>query len=537
MAANNKLSPRQRMINMMYLVLTAMLALQVSSSIVDKFIFLNDSLENSFQSSVLASENALKALKEKVKEEGNSPKGLRSIKRAEELKEQTAIIVRYIDRLKKELSDQAGGGIDPETGLLVNPKEETKVETFMIGPSHQKQGKAYELKGKLDVYVDFLYQSFGDYGFKKPRDPADGPFPYLAEGNEKRDIYKNDPIQNKKDFAQANFGQTPVVAALAVLTQKQNEILRYEQEVLKKLGIEDLKYFPDFDRIVAVAAPEVRTIAQGEEYSAEMFLTAFASRSDIEMFVNGQKIAVNNGKGKVRIPATQAGKNSWTGEIKFKVDGQDTVFRFNEAFEVVKPTLLINNRNKFPLYQNCANELETSVPALAAAYDPSFQVSNGKSINGSRVGDVTLIPNRVGNCKLTVRSKGRLVGSQDFVVNPVPAPTIFLGNRNKKPVQQGRPIPNVPRIYIYPQADATFAKTLPREANYQIAQMEVTLFRSGSAKGRQRIQGNAIDLTSLGARPGDGIQVNVSLVYRINSQGHKEQVRPVNPYLSFFIKG
>ena len=66
MAGGGKQTPRQRMINMMYLVLTAMLALQVSSSIIDKFIFLNASLEHSLDAARKASENALNTLKKDV---------------------------------------------------------------------------------------------------------------------------------------------------------------------------------------------------------------------------------------------------------------------------------------------------------------------------------------------------------------------------------------------------------------------------------------------------------------------------------------
>lgn len=536
MATGSKLSPRQRMINMMYLVLTAMLALQVSSSLLDKFIFLNDSLEHSLDNSINASEQALAALKKKIEDEGSSPDGLATIRKAEALKKETAGIIGYIDRLKNNLIAIAGGGVDPKTGSVRYPEEETKVEIYMIGGNNRKNGKAYELKTKLDAYVDYLYQNFGDLGFSKQERESSGSFAYLAVGNQNKDIYARDLIQKNKDFAAANFGQTPVVAALAVLTQKQNEIVRYEQEILKRMGIKDIAWLPKFDSIVALASADARTVASGSEYTARMFLSASTSRSDIRMYVNGQEVRVKDGLGLVKIPTSGSGEREWSGEIRLKVQGRDTVFRFREKFQVVQPVLLVNNRNKFPLYQNCANELETAVPALATNYDPIFQVNNGKALRGPRVGDVTLVPTQLGACILTVSSTGRVVGTQEFRVNPVPRPTVFLGNAdpNKPPVETGKGVPNVKYIYVHPKPDETFEKTLPQEARYKVLQVKVIHFRDGSARDTKVFNSNQIDLSSFNPVPKrSAFQIEVQLMERINSQGVRENVRPLNPSIGF----
>ena len=537
-SGNSKISPRQRMINMMYLVLTAMLALQVSSSLLDKFIFLNDSLEHSLNNSMYASEQALVALKKKVEEEGNSPDGMATIRKAEELKKETALIIGYIDKLKKNLVEKAGGGLDPKTGAVRHPEEETQVETYMIGSKPQQNGKAYELKQKLDSYVDYLYKNFKGVGLN-PSSKAKGEFAYLTAGNQDKAIYANDPIQKNKDFAAANFGQTPVVAALAVLTQKQNEIVRYEQEILKRLGIKDIAWLPKFDSIVALASADTRTIASGSEYTARMFLSASTSRSDIKMYVNGQEVRVQNGLGIVKIPTSGSGEREWEGKIKLKIKGRDTTFTFRERYTVVQPVLLVNNRNKFPLYQNCANQLETAVPALGANYDPIFTTNNGRTIVGSRTGDVTIVPNRVGDCNLTVSSSGRQIGVQEFTVNPVPRPTIYLGpaNKNAPPYPHTKGIPNIGKIYVHPKPDETFARTLPNEAVYKIIQVKVTHFRDGSARGSRVFNGGLIDLKSFNPTPKrSAFQVEIVQMQRMNSIGVAENVRPLNSHISFFSK-
>ncbi len=530
-AGNNRINPRQRMINLMYLVLTAMLALQVSSSMVDKFIFLNDSLEHSLDASLGASEQALDALEKKIAEDGNTADGQKNIQKAKDLRKKSTQLIGYIDQLKSHLIKEAAGGVNRKTGLLNYPEEETEVETYMIGATGK--GKAYELKEKLDQHVDYLYQEFKELGFERPEKRDAGAFPYLAEGNEDREIYRNDPIQRNKDFAEANFGQTPVVAALAVLTQKQNEIVRYEQEVFKRLGVKNIAMLPKFNKIVALASADAKTIASGTDYTANMLLAASTDRQDLRMYVNGQEVRVKDGMGQVRIPTAQPGQKQWKGEIRMKIRGKDTVFRFTENFQVVQPVLLINNKNKFPLYQNCANELETAVPALAANYDPAFQASNGKIIPGPRLGDVTLVPSQVGECELIVRSGGQVVGQQKFAVNPVPRPSIYIGNANKREIDPSQPIPNVPKVYVWPRPDETFARTLPNEANYQLGAIEVLQFRSNKAMARQTFTNGVIDMTQFQRRPGDIFQVKAVNMTRLNFQGKPEPANPVNPYLAF----
>ncbi|TAE75938.1 MAG: gliding motility protein GldM [Bacteroidetes bacterium] len=527
MAGGGKQTPRQRMINMMYLVLTAMLALQVSSSIIDKFIFLNDSLERALGFSRQASENALKKFEEKVKKEGNSADGQRAIKRAHELKQKTSDLISYIDKLKTRLEKEAGGG--REHGVIKDPKEETKVELIMLGAT--KNGEGYTLGKKLDAYTTALASEYADLGLSK------NDFPSLAMGNEKNKIYEHDQIQKNKGFAEANFGQTPVVAAMAVLTQKQNEIIRYEQEVLKKLVSGDMSSELKFDKIRAVATADANIVALGSEYKAEMYITASSSKSGASMTYNGSSVRVDpDGVGEVKFTASGKGEQSWKGTITIKQRGKDTTFTFTKKFEVVEPVLIVKAEANFPLYRNCANPLETAVPALGASYKPSFSVTNGTAIPGARAGSVTIFPGAGPSSKLTVTSSGKVAGTADFRIMPVPPPDVFIANTSGGKINVKDPIPMPPTLRIAAKSDETFYNTLPKEANFQVMQFTVTQFRGGRGITNQVVNGSQFSTGSLSTRPGDGIQIQVTSVIRINSRGEKEQ-SPINAaFHSFFIK-
>jgi gliding motility-associated protein GldM len=520
--AGGKQTPRQRLINLMYLVLTAMLALQVSSSIMDKFIFLNESLEHSLIGAKDASDAALVALKKKVEKEGNAPEGLANIKRAEELKRNTAAVFAEIDKLKRDLTKEVGGGIDPHTNSIKNPKEETGVETIMIGTGNK--GKAYDLKAKLDTYVDYLNKTFASdktLGFGE-----NFKFEPLAKGNKDVPIYKHDRIQRDKDFANANFGQTPVVAALAILTQKQSDLIRYEQEVLKK-----------FDEVYAMASAEANIVAAGQEYEAKLFITARSSKSEARMTYNGNAVRVKDGMGEVKFTASSPGKQKWTGMITTKgKGGRDTTFKIEKEYEVVQPVMIVLSESKFPLYKNCQNPLQTSVPALGPAYRPSFSVNNGRAIPGAKLGDVTLVPATDGTCTLGVTHNGRSVGQTEFRVNPVPPPYVYLGNSAGGEVNIANPIPPINGLQIVPKPDDVFFNTLPKEANYRVTGVSYTLFRGGKSVGQGQSPNGLINLGSMSTRPGDAVQITVNGVMRKSSLGVDEPVKLKQPYIAFFLK-
>ena len=529
MASTAKMSVRQRMINMMYLVLTALLALQVSSSIIEKFVFLYQSLEHSKDKAIEANDFALAALKKKVKEEGNTKVGKQKVVYAEELKRKTATTVDEVKKVIDQLINEAGGGPD-DHHVVKTPKESTLVETLMIG---QGDGLGYDLKKKLNDHVDWLNQKITDWGLN-----ISEPFERLAVDNKDNPIYRDedDAVMKNKDFAEANFGQTPVIAALAILVQKQAEMVRYEQEVLKELGAKEDKVIK-FDEIKGFASADANVVAAGQDYTAQMFLTASASNIKPRMAVNGKPIAVKEGIGDVKFRASGTGDRSWEGTITFKYKGKDTTFRFKKEYTVVEPTLIVNTAAGFPLYQNCANELQTSVPALGASYNPSFSVNNGSVVPGARTGDCTIFPSKLGSCILRVSSGGNAVGDKKFKVNPVPPPNVYLAGSAGRQINLERPIPSPPRLQVKADPDKTFAETLPKEANYRVVGLEVTQFRGGGSVKTQKFNSGQFTFSSaFNPRKGDGFNVKVTAVQRINSRGGVEQAPVLRPNIQFTVK-
>jgi len=106
------LTPRQKMIGVMYLVLTAMLTLQVSSSVLDKFMLLSLSMDKSRQLQLNQNERSIQSLKTTVADMGGHPVDTKVLEKVVSIHKETLELLSYIDGLKDQLITLSGG-IDP----------------------------------------------------------------------------------------------------------------------------------------------------------------------------------------------------------------------------------------------------------------------------------------------------------------------------------------------------------------------------------------------------------------------------------------
>jgi gliding motility-associated protein GldM len=131
MAGGANETPRQRMIGMMYLVLTALLALQVSNAVLDKFIFIDQALQQSTKVTSNANQNIFDGISNAVTEGGSRPKDVAVLDRAKKVRERTSEMMHELEDVRKGLT-KATGGIDPETKRLKAEKDYDKLMLYMI---------------------------------------------------------------------------------------------------------------------------------------------------------------------------------------------------------------------------------------------------------------------------------------------------------------------------------------------------------------------------------------------------------------------
>lgn len=542
MAGGAKETPRQKMIGLMYLVLLAMLALQVSGTVLDKFIFIDKSLE--FSNHTIEVDNAKKI--ESIASVANAKKGKEAIVEvyndANGIKEKSEEVISFLRQIKAEITKF--GEPDPETGEIKNKSGYDKSMNYTIGPEGSKKGVAYKLKTQLDDYVVFLNKM----GVKHiDSTKVFEPIEKIAKDGSEVPEYADskDPKMKdnaKKDFAYLQFDHTPNVAALAVLSQLESEVLQAESKVLNVLATR-VEAKVDFDKVVAVVKPESKYIAAGTEYVATMFIAASSSSARPSMTYNGSKIKVENGVGEIKFKARPGeydsngrAKKLWKGSITYSTPFGDTTLQVEEEYYVVKPVIKFESAEVSALYRNCANNLVVDVPALGESYNPVFNVSNAKSSNKGKT--LTIIPNATArSVELSVSSNGDLIGKKKFKTKGVPKPDIKL-YAGGKPVDLAKGITAQTRdisVKVIPNAE--FAAALPNEAKYRVTKWEILGAKGPRPVGQPKRVTNGQSRINLGrlAREAGRLVVEIKTVVRKNSLGKVEEVKGVSQVVNIPI--
>ena len=522
--AGGKETPRQKMIGMMYLVLTALLALQVSSAIMQKFMFLDSSLVTVKKKSETENTELVQKIATAVAQEGNKDKAITD--KAALVRAETAKLIQYMDDIRKVMIDTTGGYEDDNINYK-GGKEEEKIGQMMVGAEGSKKGKGYVLEKRLNDYQNFL-NGLG----------LDVKVPKLALDWKEDPLAQKDAAQKGKDFAQLNFAQTPMVAALAVLSQKQTEVLKYETEALNalasKVGADQLR----FDNVKAMVRPASKYVAAGTKYEAELFLAAYSSAITPTMTARGQalKVDADTKVGTVVFPVQASSydkegvsEQKWKGEVTFKFRGNDTTFNVEETYYVVKPVIQIQSASVQALYRNCGNDLSIQVPALGSSYNPDFRATNASVFKDpTKKGFVKIVPTATAReVAITVVNSGSEIGVERFQVRGIPKPTIEakIGTRvaNEK---IGEPAPGPRSLTMAAVAEENFKSFLPKDSEYRVQEWECVLVRGRRPLNTQKVTGPTANLTAFAstAQAGDRILIDVKKVVRKNYKGDTEAV-------------
>ncbi len=515
--AGMKETPRQKMIGMMYLVLTALLALQVSDALLQKFVLLNNSLETANTSSVQKNIATIEGMKDMLERSANKGNDGQYIVQAQEVHKLADAMVGELDNLKSQIITKTGG-YDKETGVLVGMKETEPVYELMIGG--KKQGLAYNLKTQLDTYVGKI-SKYGDKGMKIE--------PLALSGSEDPAVSK-DANNKNKDFAELNFAETPVPAALATLSQKQSEVRRHESTILAalaaKIGLKDIK----FDKILAMVSAKSNTVVAGMDYEAEMFIAAYSSGITPRMSFNGSSVPVKDGKGQIKFKA-QGGqydgrglsRKTYTATISFNGPNGAETRNVDQEYFVLKPTYNIESGSLPPLYLACANKLSIVSPGLGALWQPNITATGGEVINGSGAGKITVVPNGT-SVELNINNGGILLGIEKFRVRRIPKPEIKIyGNGGELDEKRGASAGGLRTIEARVIAEESFKATNPDDARYRSGEVSVSLVRGSKRVGEVTLQGGGgIGSLSQNAQPGDRYYIEVRSFQRQNFRGTVE---------------
>jgi len=453
--AGGKETPRQKMIGMMYLVLTALLALNVSKEILQSFVVINNSLEITNDNFVGNNANTYAQFE---KANANDPlKAGKYYKSAKSVKALADELVNHIEELKGRVV--AGtDGLDydnlPEGGdsltLLQNANSKDNYDTpttILIGsePGSPKEGEntAMELKEKIEFFEQSLLGELGKHD------------PKLAEsinlGLELRPVPQ--PGGRDETWINGNFYHLPLAAVITNMSKIQTDIRNAEAQVIKALlgniSADDFK----FDTLAAKVIPNTNYLILGDTFKADVFVAAFSTTQDPKMIVgtefdtsgavtggfDSSGVTVNRGVATYRSSPKGEGLVEWGGVISImKPDGSFADYPFKSEFMVAKPTLVVSPTAMNVFYRGLDNPVEISVPGVPTE-QLNVSISNG-SKSGAK-GKFKIRPGKGKECSVSVTAEingqNRNFGKQLFRVKNVPDPKpYFAGSTGSANVQK-----------------------------------------------------------------------------------------------------
>ncbi|WP_373494219.1 gliding motility protein GldM [Aquiflexum sp.] len=526
--AGVKETPRQRMIGMMYLVLTALLALQVSNQILQKFVLLNDGLERTSKNYVSKNMFMVSTIENTVEQQGNNPKDVPKVSASQEVRSKTAEIFTYLESLKQELIETSNAR--DEKGQFRNSSLKN---TDVPGNIFNNNRKGFEMQERLNTYPVEISKILNDLGIEMSFDD-------IAKDAKDIEIFQNDTEARNKNFVNLNFVKSPVGAVMALISQYQNEVLNIESEALSAITSSIGSFYFKADIVEARIAALSNVVAAGTKFQGDMFIASSSSSDAPDMTIDGRTVPVENGFGKIEFTAQPAGqyddrglaKRILKGEITTSVGGETKVLPVEYEYYVAQPIIKVTSEVVNQLYADCANDLLIDVPALGNSYAPSFTVSNGTSIQGSRPGQLTVIPGSSGKVNIGVSSGGNKIGDVSYDIKPVPAPTIRLfDGRGPIDLSVAYPAPGPSTLIVEAIPEPTFGRTMARDANFEVTGGEVILLRNDVPRERVNISGKNVAIRNLlaSARSGDDLIIRVTEVTRTNFRQNKIKNNLANP--------
>lgn len=428
MAQSSGLTPRQKMINLMYIVLTAMLALNVSSDVLDGFTQVDEGLNRSNRN--IAGRN--QALYEKLEQfaEQNPEKGRQWLERATEVVEFTAALRQHVDSLKLAVVRKADG----KSGDPSNIKHRDDLEASSAVMLNPATYEGRNLRYQIDAYRQFIIDLIPDTLKQQTIAAA------LSTENPDANV-----LQSRQTWEEANFEAKPVVAAVTLLSKLENDIRYAEGEALSALLTAVDAGDVRVNELNAFVLPRSRSVMRGGKYSANIVLAAVDTTQRPTIFIGDRPLP--EGSSLYEFSTGTTGTFSYSGYLEVSHgDGTTTRHPFESDYTVFEPTATVSATMMNVLYAGIDNPLSISAPGVTAN-QISATMTNGTL---TRQGDKWIArPAAVGKeAVITVTANidgtNQVMGTTTFRTRKLPDPSPFISytdaQGNKDRYRGGQPL-------------------------------------------------------------------------------------------------
>jgi len=428
-AKNCPETPRQKMIGMMYLVLTAMLALNVSADILNGFNKLRHSMESSIQSTDSRTDDLMKTFEAAYsKDEGGKAKYGEWWTIAQANKKMCDDFYNYIEQFKLEIVNMVEG--EEYTSMpdeIRNGSDTNKPHQYAINEK-DPSGKTHaeELRARMDLFRQYMTSADSECLQRKMKDVA-----FKHEWEQKVQMYTSlfstGTVKTQEGetipWEQSIFEEMPAGAVFALLTKYQSDIRLAENDFLtflfKSAGSSDFV----INSVQALVLPDNgEYIMQGNHYRARIVSAAVDTTNLPMVYINGQEYA----NGVYDLVANQVGQHTYKGYML--MPGDTTHYVFEGHYTVGAPSASMSNVDMNTIYRGYDNKFNISVPGMGG--DKLKVTATGASV--SQKGGLYIVKPTADakTVKISVYAdvdgKSMLMGANEYKVKPLPKPSAFL---------------------------------------------------------------------------------------------------------------
>lgn len=413
-----KVSPRQKMINLMYVLLMAMLALNVSSDVLNGFTLVDESLSKSSENTSRQNDALYNAFETHM--EQNPEKVREWYERACEVREMSDTIYNLAERLKVRIAKKADG----EEGGVKNLKNREDLEAatqVMLNP--------------VDGEGNILYDAITEYRTNMLEMTNDSVLKEIIKTSLSTDVPHRD-ISLLKNWQEYHFENMPAIAAITLLTKIQNDVHYVEGEVLHSLANNIDMGDVRVNQIQALVIPTSKNVVRGGEFSAQIILAAVDSTQRPQIFIDDKQLESENGE--YTLQCNKTGDYVLNGYMLVNDGGgMQTRYNFSQEYTVVEPTATVSASLMNVLYAGFSNPVSISVPGVAANRISASIVNGNGTIKSDGKGGFIVTPAKVGEdikIGVTARNeegKSRSMGEYAFRVRQLPDPMPFIEFKDK----------------------------------------------------------------------------------------------------------
>ncbi|MDD4847747.1 MAG: gliding motility protein GldM [Bacteroidales bacterium] len=510
-----KETPRQKMIGMMYLVYTAMLALNVSAEILEAFKIVNSTTvetNSNFEKKLNDTYNAFEA-----QMVNDSASTVQYYQKAKQIRQLSDDLVNYLIDVRSTLiekgcgQDEAfmtNGQVDQEKLRNVSLDSLKKIDDMSNCVNYLVPAEG---KGEADVMIE----KFAAYksAFSSILDPKDVEAVKFGIDTDKEYYSKEKKVN--VSWAQYYFGSSVLAADVVILNGFIQEVRNTEFEIISKLrshiGATDFK----FNAVEARVIPKKTNVFKGEEYEAEILVIAYDSmespnvlyRMGAKEWNEGMEAGANQvqiqeaGKSILRIGTGgySYGSQSYAGVIKIQTPAGDVKsYPFASEFFVQEASATISADQLNVFYQGLQNPITISVPGVPAE-QISCNIKGAATIQKKGSGKWDVKPTAASgeviiDAVVTENGKSRTMTSKSFRIKPLPKPSAYIaGKQDGEKVSKNAIVKNG-TIEVKMPEDFIFGGI-----NYTVKSFEVYYQKKGGYSDSKTVQGATIpsDILSL----------------------------------------